>query len=152
MRGKVEGNLLHAEGVIGHQTNCLGIMGGGIALQVRKMFPIVYEKYKALCSSYNSHSLLGLIQPIKVNDKLSVYNLFGQHSIGRTKCHTDYDALRKIALKLIDKNVTIHLPYKMGCVLGGGDWDIVQDIFKDVKGNWYIYKEYSPPYIYSTKE
>ena len=35
--------------IIVHQTNCQGVMGHGIALQVKEKYPSVYERYKACC-------------------------------------------------------------------------------------------------------
>lgn len=32
--------------IIGYQVNRLGIMGGGIALQIKKKYPYVYKEYK----------------------------------------------------------------------------------------------------------
>lgn len=38
-------------GVIGHGVNCKGVMGSGIAVTVRKMFPDVYKAYREQCQS-----------------------------------------------------------------------------------------------------
>lgn len=32
--------------IIGHQVNLYGIMGGGIAREIRERFPDVYEEYR----------------------------------------------------------------------------------------------------------
>ena len=43
----VKGNLLESPvHIIAHQVNCLGIMGGGIALQIKNKWPKVFEEYK----------------------------------------------------------------------------------------------------------
>ena len=51
------------EQVIGHQTNCQGVMGSGIAKIVKEKFPTCYEEYHSLCNSYeNKEDLLGKCQ------------------------------------------------------------------------------------------
>lgn len=48
----VDGDLFAARDVdiIAHQVNCQGVMGSGVALQVRKLFPDVFDGYKSLVS------------------------------------------------------------------------------------------------------
>lgn len=42
----VHGNLLDIEsGIIAHQVNCKGVMGAGLAKQIRLKYPIVYQAY-----------------------------------------------------------------------------------------------------------
>ena len=49
----INGNILNcSENIIVHQTNCLGVMGAGLALQLRKKYPIIFDKYKILCDLY----------------------------------------------------------------------------------------------------
>jgi len=41
------GDILKVKsGFIVHQVNCQKVMGGGLALAIRKKWPIVYERYK----------------------------------------------------------------------------------------------------------
>ena len=35
--------------IICHQVNCQGVMGSGLAKQIRERYPIVYEEYKKWC-------------------------------------------------------------------------------------------------------
>ena len=44
---EVNGNLLTYPGisVIAHQTNCLGVMGGGIAKQIKARNPDFFKRY-----------------------------------------------------------------------------------------------------------
>lgn len=126
------------EGIIGHQTNCRGKMGRGIANTIRLTYPDVYQAYSRLCTKHhgNPAKLLGMIQPVQSWMGPMVYNLFGQDRYGLDKCYTNYEALKLIASKLEERDVTIHLPYKMGCNNAGGDWNVVQELFKNVKGYW----------------
>ncbi len=126
-----------ASGIIGHQVNCQGVMGSGLARQIKDRYPVVYEKYAKLVNDTpDKSSLLGVIQPVRVSDDLFVYNLFGQLRYGRDERHTDYEALRVIAQKLKERQVQIHLPFGLGCGNGGGDWEVVSQIFSDVDVIW----------------
>lgn len=132
--------LIHADAltvdadVIVHQTNCKGVMGAGIAKQVRDQFPDVFKKYKALCDRYrhNTSELLGACQFVEENGK-TICNAFGQDGFNKPGCNTDYIALReclkKIAKRYSEK--TVALPYKIGCGLAGGDWFIVETMIRD---------------------
>lgn len=129
--------------IICHQVNCQGVMGAGLAKQIRTMFPFVYEHYKRTCSrAANSKDLLGevVFSPIRYNGyEWLIANLFAQDGFGRDRCYTDYEALRKalagvrvVATPLPARTLTtVRIPYKMGCGLAGGSWDIVEQIIMD---------------------
>lgn len=125
--------------VIAHQVNCKGVMGGGIALQVRQRYPSVFTVYKAMCKKTQPENLLGTIQPCLCGGAQErwIVNCFAQDGYGTDKQHTNYQALeqclrelRKWAIAHGHKKIAI--PYGMGCGLGGGDWQIVSDILKKV--------------------
>lgn len=132
--------------VICHQVNCQGVMGSGIAKQVREKYPKVYEEYKKICDKYKnrSHALLGLIQPVgtvaEYNTQFrGIANLFAQEYFGYDgKCYTDYDALRQ-CLEAVNRctpnGCTVAIPYLMGCHRGGGDWNIVYKMIEEAFGN-----------------
>jgi hypothetical protein len=108
----------------------MGAMGAGIALKIKNKYPIVFKKYKAMCAQNRFN--LGQIQLVRVSDSLIVCNLAGQHRYGRDRCYTDYDAVRT-ALKKLNYhsqqfNQMVFIPYKMGCSLAGGDWNLVSNI------------------------
>lgn len=126
--------------IICHQVNCQGVMGSGIAKQVKEKYPEVYIKYKKICDEHTQDrsSLLGKVQLIDVSGK-SIANLFAQEYYGYDgKCYTDYNALRKclkIANDCLDWEQTIAIPYLMGCRRGGGDWDIVYQMIEEIFGD-----------------
>ncbi|PAD84952.1 Appr-1-p processing protein [Niallia circulans] len=140
----VKGNILDArEDLICHQVNCKGVMGAGLAKQIRNKYPVVFEKYKNLCNSHVD-KLLGSTQYVDVSDGKVVVNMFAQDGYGRGKRQTDYDALR-LCLESIHYTVTsnntvlngksVALPYQIGCGLAGGDWDIVYKMIKEILGD-----------------
>lgn len=98
------GDLLKVkEDIYGHQTNCLGIMGGGIALNIRKLFPNVYKQYNKYCEDKNkSRALMGDCLVVNTNTGKMIANLFGQYGIGCRKTQTEYKYLKTALLKLKD--------------------------------------------------
>lgn len=121
-------------GIIVHQVNCQGVMGAGIALQIRRRWPKVYTAYHRLClEEQRGTKLLGRIQMVGTTGKLTICNLFGQHRYGRNRRYTDYDAVRKALSRLAELSMSrqIYIPYNMGCANAGGDWDIVSGIIAD---------------------
>lgn len=132
----VEGNILNApDDIICHQVNCQGVMGSGLAKQIRNKYPEVYTNYRSYLINYTG-KILGSVNSVLCHDGKIVFNLFGQDKYGRDKQYTDYEAL-KSALSSLNlfasyKKLSIAIPYNLGCGLAGGDWNIVYKIIKDV--------------------
>ena len=133
----VRRDLLKAEvDVIAHQVNCMGVMGAGVARQIRDACPSAYQTYATLCN-YDLDArdkLLGHIwmSPVPFTANLPfryVAHLFGQYNYGRySKRYTDYAALRKCfaSLEINMRQLglsSVAMPYKIGCGLAGGDWE-----------------------------
>lgn len=128
--------------IICHQVNCQGVMGSGIAKQVREKYPWVYGEYKEFCSHYAASDLLGLNLITYIDETHMIANLFGQEKFGYDgKCYTNYDKLRNALehLKAEYPDKIIAFPYLLGCHRGGGDWNIVygmiEEIFSDYDGD-----------------
>lgn len=145
----VVGDLLSGDvDIIAHQVNCRGVMGSGVALQIREMFPDVYDSYRNFVSQVGIRSLhstptraqllLGKNQYVETTRKdrhIIVANLFAQDSFGCNGRYMDYRAfclcmraLRRYALFESCLGRRIGLPYKIGCDRGGGNWDVVYQI------------------------
>ena len=144
----VIGNLLDSNcDYICHQVNCQGIMGSGIAKQIREKYPEVYASYAELCMNVGSRHLLGTIDIVDTNARYDVINMFGQYSCGYDgKRYTSYDAFCK-ALEQIKSFVApgsaIGFPKNIGCGLGGGNWNVISTMIEEVLGNdfeVYIYE------------
>lgn len=127
--------------VILHQVNCQGVMGSGIAKQVKEKYPEVYKSYVALCHQYDPplsrSELLGLVQMVRTESCI-ICNLFAQDMYGYDgKCYTNYDALKEcftaVSLNLQANNIkTVAIPYKIGCARGGGDWNVVYQMIEEI--------------------
>lgn len=157
----IEGNLLESGCTfICHQVNAQGIMGSGIAKQIRDKWPTVYNEYKNFIDiGYDnkwfdwSSNILGNICWTEIEPNRWVVNFFSQDKYyPRNVCHTDYYAfqkccwnLKRMLKRLNMENCIIGFPYKIGCGLAGGDWNIVyniiEDEFKDYTVRIYKYNE-----------
>lgn len=141
-----EGNLLDTKtDVIAHQVNCQGVMGSGVAKQIRDKWPVVFEEYYKLYSAYKKSQspgdLLGYAQIIPLGDSgKNVANLFGQDRYGIGERHTNYEALYRALLDLknqMEANSlsSVAFPYKMSSDRGGADWDIILAMIKSIFKN-----------------
>ena len=147
------GNLLEAPvDYICHQVNCQGRMGSGIAKQIRERWPVVYQEYQAkfdvieeeiikLCGSWESQmdvseALLGDVQFVAVGENKTVVNMFAQQYYGYDGLrYTSYDAFWSCLGKIkeyIPKGSTIGFPLKIGCGLGGANWDVIRTMVEQV--------------------
>ena len=123
------------EDIIVHQTNCQGVMGHGIAKQVKKKYPEVFNGYYHYCKTTIAPELLGTALICECNDGKYIANIFGQLNYGEG-LQTDYDMLEK-GLKEVkqfadEHNLTVAIPYKIGCGLANGDWSIVEQIIDKI--------------------
>lgn len=127
-------NLLEVKsGIICHQVNCIGVMGAGLALQIRNKWPIVFNQYKEDCKQFMTHPemMLGHVLDVMVETSLVVANCFGQVFPSQIGKQTDYAAWDTILAKLQDLSnyfsLELHFPYMIGCGLAGGDWNIMSE-------------------------
>ena len=148
LKGDAITYLIECDGpaVLAHQTNCLGIMGGGIAYQIKNMFPEVFRYYSSTCKreSGNARNLMGNAQLCMLDRYPGkfVCNLFGQLAIGTNERQTNYVQLAH-SLIMMDKHLVVEglqdaniiFPYKMASDRGGGDWKFVQQLIGEVFPN-----------------
>lgn len=134
----VKGDLLSVKhGIIGHQVNCRGVMGSGVAKQIKDKYPIAYEEYIDFVSEHTHgenlrHTMLGKVQGVEVKNGLYIANMFGQLNFGNDgKQYTNTEALFncfKTLRKVAEVNsLPVSLPYYIGCYRGGADWTVVED-------------------------
>lgn len=154
----VEGNIFDSKAnFIVHQTNCQGVMGSGVALQVAERFPHVekeYMKYIRYCNKNHIEPLgtaqyvpnevwaLTMVDTMKNNNVIDfdtnyqyIVNLFGQSTYGEG-LQTDLKAFKKALMDVRDKaekiGATVAMPYKIGSCRGGANWDDVYMIIKKI--------------------
>ena len=141
------GDLLTApQKCIAHQVNCQGVMGSGVAKAIRNEYPKVYKEYKEFSNYWihtNKAMLPGYSQIVYTENRY-IFNLFGQINYGYDgQRYTSYAhlaiALDRCFSEMCEIGETeIAIPYKMGCDRGGGDWEVVESILKDLSEKYNI--------------
>jgi len=132
----VDDNILQAtEDIIAHQVNSMGVMGSGIAKQIKEKYPEVFDQYRKFFIN-NKFTALGKCQIVKTEDNKYIANLFGQYNYGRDKQYTDYKALEEALFSLKvsakDHKKSVAIPFNIGCGLAGGSWEVVYKIIEEV--------------------
>lgn len=129
-----KGNLLDVtEGIIIHGCNCQGVMGSGVAKAVRDKFPEAYKTYRAEHEYYTL--VLGEIVWWCNDDyTLWIANALTQDEYGTDRRYVNYAAIAKVFTEIfrqvrISKR-PVHFP-KIGSGLGGGSWEIIEQIIND---------------------
>jgi len=118
--------------VIAHGANCKQVMGAGIALQIKRQFPDVYQKdyqdIRTPTQRWGDYTSITYSNGKKV---LSVFNLYTQYSPGPDLDYTALELSLKKLAKNIKPNSKIGLP-QIGCGIGGGNWLKVKEIIQRV--------------------
>jgi len=116
------------------QVNCKGVMGAGLAKQIKEKYPEVYDQYKMHCDVTS----LGKCNYVPTKDRRICINMFAQDGYGRNKRYTDYDAFKECLDHIAffmnfhsKQKPSIAFPYGIGCGLAGGDWYIILGMLKD---------------------
>ena len=114
--------------VICHGANCFCTMGGGIARQIKKIFPAAFD---ADCETKEGDkSKLGTCTYAEC-ETVTVVNAYTQFSFGGGEVNVDYDAVRSCMQWIAGwyTGMRIGLP-RIGAGLAGGDWDTIRDIIE----------------------
>lgn len=128
-----KGNLLDVtEGIIVHGCNLQGVMGAGVAKAVKAKYPACFEDYRQRL--VRDLYVLGEVIIYKVNSKLYISNALTQKHFGRDTRQVNYAAIVRVFDDNIaiaqDVGLSLHFP-KIGAGLGGGDWDIIEQLIND---------------------
>jgi O-acetyl-ADP-ribose deacetylase (regulator of RNase III) len=124
---------------LAHGCNCQKVMGGGIARQISNKYPIVYDFDKKL--KLLPEQRLGTINIVGIQDNY-IINCYSQLEFGYG-LQVDYEAIRSCMKQLNEfnkDNIILGMP-KIGAGLGGGDWNIIEQIINnEIKGTVYVYE------------
>lgn len=127
------GNIINVEkGIIVHGVNCMGVMGSGVAVEIKNKWPDAFNTYLKTVKSFDDkRDCLGVVDICNVETDLWVANAFTQVNFGRTGKHVNYEAIStcfKTIIKIATNyHTSIHYP-KIGSGLGGGDWSLISEI------------------------
>ena len=129
----VQGNILDAEAeALINPVNCVGVMGAGLALQVRKRYPGVFRAYEHSCKA-------GVVQMGTVLVVRSGDGMFQNRGLPRfvinlpTKYHWRdkstlqgvVDGLLALVLEVERRKIKSIAVPALGCGLGGLPWEDV---------------------------
>ena len=146
--------------IIAHICNDQGGWGAGFVTALSKKWPEPERRYREF-SSEQAQFDLGDIQMVPVKDshgKIYIANMIAQHGFSSPRA-VHYGSLCECFDKIVEwinslgevqrkisipnysgVNASIHMP-RIGCGLGGGDWEIVKELIESKLG-WldvYVY-------------
>ena len=134
------GNLFDVKaGHIVHGCNAHGVMGSGVALGVKNLYPNVYLDYR---DRFEDGDLkLGNAYPVLVSSSLKIWNAVTQGGYGGPGRHTSYDAVQTCFWQINEylnaghesmadlQPNEVHIPL-IGAARGGGNWEIIREIIE----------------------
>ena len=112
--------------VIANPINCVGVMGGGLALAFKKKFPEHFETYKKMCQ--NGEIKVGELYVVDGDEKHKVL-LFPTKIHWKNPSLMEYvvDGLKYLAENYEKMDIkSIAIP-AIGCGLGGLNWEDVKE-------------------------
>lgn len=144
----LRGDLLEGDwDVAFHCANVHRVMGSGVALALRKKWPIVSQVDDEYEERGNDR--LGQFTKAHVEPGRFVYNLYGQVGVGNNgtvlgrNCQYDhlYNAMYRACEDMIGIGhwCRVGVPYKMGCDRAGGSWLIVDSMLADLEERFPVF-------------
>jgi O-acetyl-ADP-ribose deacetylase (regulator of RNase III) len=114
--------------VLLHVCNNKGVMGSGIALEIKNRIPDAFVAYKEIPTELGTCTFGWTTETNRRSGM--VVNMVSQDGYGKGIRHLNYGALAECLHKVsvLNKTLRIGLPYKMGADRAGGDWDIVLEL------------------------
>lgn len=156
----IKGNLLYHDGPIAHGVNCMGKMRSGVAKDIREKYPHHYDDYIRVLRNlkdcgiephqedeYLQTSYVMSARELPFRYKDSVTGIFTQNNYGYDgKRYVNYYWVGKgfeqlyinLDLNLNGSKYPVGIP-KIGAGLGGGDWEVIEQIINDATPNLEIW-------------
>ena len=126
--------------VVMHVCNYVGRWGRGIVLAVSKLSPDPESAYRrwfrAKTSDEGTPFQLGAVQFVRVNERMVVANMIGQHDVVRRDGRPPHrlEAVREAVGTALDRasgeGWEVQCP-RIGCSLGGGSWGVVSQMLQE---------------------
>jgi len=136
----VKGDATHPQGegkqLIIHCCNDIGVMGAGVALAIKKKWPVVYSQYRIWYKKGKDFKL-GNIQAVRVEKDVAVVNMIGQKDIYKKGGVPPirYKAIESCLTKVADLaekyGASVHAP-QFGSGLSGGKWNVIEGMLQEL--------------------
>ena len=121
-------------GIVAHGCNCRGKMGAGVAKDIKEKWPKAFDGYVYMLTEMSKTPRgvrLGQVLFVRVEEtaisQVIVANMLTQLNYGREPIrYADPIAIKKAMKLVIHRAIREDLPIymsKVGCSLGGLDWD-----------------------------
>jgi len=141
-----------------HICNDVGGWGSGYVLALSKKWKQPEERYRLWAKREMLHEHHGRIQVVPVAPRVAVVNMIAQagYKTPDNPVPVSYDSVHiclhnlaqwirnyeshKVDMLVPDEleDTTIHMP-RIGCGIGGGDWDMIEFIIRTMLFEWDVY-------------
>lgn len=130
------GDLLKSKcDIIAHQVNLDGIFGSGLAKQIAEKYPQCEYGCQKFVKLFSYKELLGKCYYYKYCNTF-IFNCFTQNLEFYTVYNSILECFQYIYTFCIEHNYkTIGIPKNYGCGIATGNWDKVEEIFKNIFEN-----------------
>lgn len=125
----IEGDIFESPAqVIVNPVNTIGVMGKGLALEYKKRYPQMFEKYKSVCEK--KQLTIGKLMLLYEADHWLL--LFPTKENWRDQSKLEYieSGLQKFVQRYAQKNITSVAFPRLGCGNGGLDWEDVKPLME----------------------
>lgn len=114
---------------LAHGCNCKGRMGAGIALEIRRRYPLMFEEYKRRCRS-------GLFLPggnfLYKESRPWILNLATQDVVGSARIEYVVECFQNLTEYCRAEGITSLAMPRIAAGLGGVDWKAVKGVIRDI--------------------
>jgi O-acetyl-ADP-ribose deacetylase (regulator of RNase III) len=135
------GDILTVEnGIIVHGCNNRGVMGSGIAKQIRAKWPDAYHLYSTFIATGNYDTEGKVVFYNVPASRIIIANGITQNGYGNDgQKYVSYKAVAEVFVEVAIMAETcgheVHYPM-IGAGLGGGDWAIISDVIEGIMSNF----------------
>lgn len=130
---EVQGDIFSARNIVrAHGVNCCGVMGLGIAVRFKQLYPEAYTGYREYCDLS--------AQPGDCFYYEGIFHLFVKdHWRNPSEIEWVESAVAKMDKIAVEEGIEeIHMP-RIGCGLGGLDWKDVKAILQKCQTKIVVY-------------
>lgn len=128
MLREIQGDVFESGApVIAHGCNTVGVMGAGIAKEMRKRYPVMHERYQSMCDN-QTFTTGGVFLYSVPEEPLHIANLATQKYPGRNaKLEYIIDSMSKLVelCEMYTPEISPIAMPRIGAGIGGLDWDDV---------------------------